>query len=235
MSGVVPAALSVALKSGEALLEGQVQPGGTSFDVPDGAVQLSIRVLDRGGEIVDRESRSVMTRSGVDPLWLTAIVHRAANPAEARTLLASDAPIYAGREFLRTDRLLIRIHAYGKTEETVTLTGRLIDRRGATLVPLAVGGSPAVWQVDLPLSSIAPGDFALVFEAQSGDERAEAIVPLRIRRWRRSGGSLESGSARSGAVNSQLPTPKILTAARLRSVWELGVGSWKLTGFSATC
>jgi VWFA-related protein len=181
-AGVVPAALSVAVKSGETLVEGQVQPGGTSFDVPEGAVQLSIRVLDRAGEIVDRETRSVDARSARDSLWLSAIVHRAATAAEARTLLAGDAPIYAGREFVRTDRLLIRVHAYGKAGKAATISGRLIDRRGATLLPLAVSGSPEAWHVDLPLASIAPGDFALVFEAQSGDERAETVVPLRVRR-----------------------------------------------------
>ena len=181
-AGVVPADLSVAVKSAETLVEGRVQPGGTSFEVPDGAVQLSIRVLDRAGEVVDRETRSVMTRSAEDRLWLTAVVHRAASPAEVRSLAAGDAPIYAGREFLRTDRLLIRIHAYGKTADAATITGRLIDRRGATLMPLAIGGSPGAWQVDLPLASIAPGDFALVFEARSGDERGEVVVPLRIRR-----------------------------------------------------
>jgi len=181
-AGVVPADLSVALKSGETLVEGRVQPGGTSFEVPDGAVQLSMRVLDRAGEIVDRETRSVMTRTAEEQFWLTAVVHRAASAAEVRSLAGSDAPIYAGRQFVRTDRLLIRIHAYGKTGESVTLTGRLIDRRGATLLPLAISGSSAGWQLDLPLASIAPGDFALVFEAQSGGERAETVVPLRERR-----------------------------------------------------
>ena len=181
-AGVVPADLSVAVKSAGTLVEGRVAPGGTSFEVPDGTVQLSIRVLDRAGEVVDRETRSVITRSAEDRLWLTAVVHRAASPAEVRSLAASDPPIYAGREFLRTDRLLIRIQAYGKTAGPVTLTGRLIDRRGATLLPLAISGSSAGWQLDLPLASIAPGDFALVFEAQSGDEQAETVVPFRVRR-----------------------------------------------------
>ena len=131
---------------------------------------------------MDRETRSVDAPPAEGPLRLSAVVHRAATAAEARTLLASDAPIYAGREFVRTDRLLIRVHAYGKADQAATISGRLIDRRGATLLPLAIGGSPEAWQVDLPLASIAPGDFALVFEAQSGGQRAEAIVPLRIRR-----------------------------------------------------
>jgi VWFA-related protein len=180
--GVVPAAVSVALKAGETSIEGTVKSGGTTFDVSNGPVQLTIRVLDRAGEIVDRETRSVRVHAGEEPLWLSTVVHRAATPAEMRALSAADAPIYAGREFARTDRLLIRIYAYGTASEAATITGRLIDRRGATLLPLAVSGSSAGWQVDLPLASIAPGDFALLFEAQSGPQRAETVVPLRVRR-----------------------------------------------------
>jgi hypothetical protein len=64
-----------------------------------------------------------------------------------------------------------------------TLAGRLVDRRGATLIPLAISGSADGWhQLDLPLASIAPGDFAVVIEAQSGEERAETVVPLRVKR-----------------------------------------------------
>jgi VWFA-related protein len=181
-AGVVPVAVSVTLKSGETVVEGSVKSGGTSFDVPDGPVQMSIRVLDRAGEIVDRATRNFGMHTGSDPFWLSAVVHRAATPAEVRALSAVDAPIYAGREFARTDRLLIRVRAYGSTSEAATISGRLIDRRGATLLPLAVGGSPGAWQVDLPLASIAPGDFALVFEAASGPQKAETVVPLRVRR-----------------------------------------------------
>ena len=181
-AGSVPASLTVARKSGEELIERSIDPGGTSFEVPDGQVHLSIRVFDKTGEILDRETRSLMTNRPGDALRLTAIVHRASNPAEARALLAANAPIYAGREFVRTDRLLIRIYADGKAAAGATITGRLIDRRGATLVPLAVSGSAEAWRVDLPLASIAAGDFALVFAAQSGDERAETVVPLRVRR-----------------------------------------------------
>ncbi len=87
------------------------------------------------------------------------------------------------REFVRTDRLAIRLRAYGSSAAAAEVTGRLIDRRGTTLIPLAIAGSSNGWHhLDLPLASIAPGDFAIVFEARSGDHRAEAIVPVRVRR-----------------------------------------------------
>ena len=116
-------------------------------------------------------------------LGLTPVVYVAKSPAEARRLSAPDAPVHAGREFVRTDRLAVRLRAYGTSAAAAEVTGRLIDRRGATLIPLAIAGPSNGWHhLDLPLASIAPGDFAIVFEARSGEHRAEAIVLLRVRR-----------------------------------------------------
>lgn len=183
--GGVPTSVTVRLTAGGAPpIEGTVPPGGRSFEVPDVGSQLALHVVDKSGEILDRETRSVAPLKGpAVGLGLTAVVRRASTPAEIRTLTAPDAPIHAGREFLRTDRLLIRVLAYGRTAAAAILAGRLVDRRGATLIPLAISGSADGWhQLDLPLASIAPGDFAVVIEAQSGEERAETVVPLRVRR-----------------------------------------------------
>ena len=141
-----------------------------------------MRVLDKAGEILDRETRTIQPAAAA-PLALTPVVYVARTPAEARALSAPDAPVHAGREFVRTDRLAIRLRTYGTSAAAAEVTGRLIDRRGATLIPLAIAGSSNGWhQLDLPLASIAPGDFAIVFEARSGEHRAEAIVPLRVKR-----------------------------------------------------
>ena len=130
------------------------------------------------------------------------MVHVARNPAEARALSAPDAPVHAGREFVRTDRLAIRIRTYGTSAAAAEVTGRLIDRRGATLIPLAIAGPSNGWhQLDLPLASIAPGDFAIVFEARSGEQRAEAIVPLRCR-----GGRVAGRRCRVRATHVRLTT-----------------------------
>ena len=179
----VPAAVSVRVTSGSGTpAEQLVEPGGTTFDIGSGSAQLAVRVLDKAGEILDREARTIQAPAEA-PLALTPVVYMARTPAEARALTASNAPVHAGREFVRTDRLAIRLHAYGRSAAGAEITGRLIDRRGATLIPLAIAGSSNGWhQLDLPLASIAPGDFAIVFEARSGEHRAEAIVPLRVKR-----------------------------------------------------
>lgn len=179
----VAASVRVTLNEpGAEVVEKVVEPAGTTFEV-SGPVQLSFRVLDKAGEILDRETRSVAPAPADAALALAATVHLARTPAEMRALSTGTPPVYAGREFVRSDRLLIRIRAFGTSAAGAEITGRLIDRRGATLVPLAVGGpANGFYQVDLPLASIAAGDFAVVLEGRSGDARAEAIVPLRVRR-----------------------------------------------------
>ena len=182
-AGSMPATVSVRVTSGTGPpVEGVVKPGGTTFEIGTGSAQLAALVLDKSGEILDRENRTIQPAPAT-ALGLTPVVYVARTPAEARTLSASDAPVHAGREFVRTDRLAIRLRIYGTSAANAEVTGRLIDRRGATLVPLAIAGPSNGWHLlDLPLASIAAGDFAIVFEARSGEHRAEAVVPVRVRR-----------------------------------------------------
>jgi VWFA-related protein len=181
--GATPARVTARVTSADtSSVEKTIEAAGTRFDVPDGDARIEIRVLDTAGEVLDRETRTIGA-DGESPLGISAVVHVARTPAEMRTIGAADAPIHAGREFVRTDRLLVRIRAYGTAAAGAELTGRLIDRRGATLIPLAIGGPANGWyQLDFPLASIAAGEFAIVLEARSGDARAETIVPLRVRR-----------------------------------------------------
>jgi VWFA-related protein len=178
-----PAAVSAQLTSGSGPpVEKLVEPGGSTFEIGSGSAQLAVRVLDKAGEILDRDTRAIPPSAAM-ALAMTPVVYVARSPAEARTLSSPDAPVHAGREFVRTDRLAVRIRTYGTEAASAEVTGRLIDRRGATLIPLAVSGPSNGWHhLDLPLASIAPGDFAIVFEARSGDHRAEAIVPVRVKR-----------------------------------------------------
>ncbi len=183
-AGAEPATVTVRLTAGaEPPVEKIIEQGGTSFEIAGGTAQLAVRVLNTAGDVIDRESRTVEAAAARPALGVAATVHRARNVAEMRSLAAADAPIHAGREFSRGDRLVIRIRAYGNQAAAAAITGRLIDRRGATLVPLTIGGPSDGWhRLDLPLASIAPGDFAIVIEAQSGDNRAETVVPIRVRR-----------------------------------------------------
>jgi hypothetical protein len=61
------------------------------------------------------------------------------------------------------------------------VSAQLTSKAGATLLELPVvktGGE--AYQIDLPLASIARGDYLIAVAAARGDERARALVPLRV-------------------------------------------------------
>jgi VWFA-related protein len=184
-AGAVPAAVSASVKAGEKdLAERSIDPGGTTFEAPPGAVQIALRVMNKEGEVVDRETRTV---AGPDPAaalsLTTPVVHRARTPAEARAMQATAHPsIHAGREFVRADRVIVRVLAHGTQAPGAKITARLINRRGATLVQLPVNAANpgGEHQLELPLTSIAAGEFAIAFEASAGGSKAEALVPFRV-------------------------------------------------------
>jgi len=112
------------------------------------------------------------------------VVLRARNPLELRTLrAATDAVPYAGREFARTDRLFIRFTLQGTSASAAAITARLLNKAGASLSTLTVVGSTQAgdgYEIDLPLASVARGDYLIEIVATAGDERARELVPLRV-------------------------------------------------------
>lgn len=184
--GAVPRAVAVTVKAGtEDQFETRIEPGGTTFEAPTGVMQMTIRVVDGDGEIIDRESRTLELSDSIAALLAvsTPILSRARTPAELRAILGSaKPPVHAGREFVRTDRLIVRVGLHGASAATATIAATLMDRRGATLFQLPVQRAAAGggYQFDLPLASFAAGEFLVAVEAQSGAERAEALLPFRV-------------------------------------------------------
>ena len=88
---------------------------------------------------------------------------------------------YAGREFGRNERILMRVRAEGDRAAGATLTIGLIDRRGKRLTDLPFTRASDAWHLDLPLQSIARGDYLIAIDAATGDHRATAYVPIRVR------------------------------------------------------
>ena len=182
----VPASVIVTGRSGTTeLFEQRIEQGGSTFEAPASPLQLAIRVLSKDGEVLDRESRTLALANAGDSsvAFSTPVVHRSRNTAELRAIRAGGgAPVHAGREFVRTDRLVIRTSLHGPSAPNAKVTAKLIDRRGATLIELplqAIAGGEG-YELDLPLTSIAAGEFAVVFEALGGESRAEALVGFRV-------------------------------------------------------
>ena len=181
----VPVAVSASIGGDSGEPDRPIEPAGTTFEVQAGTLKLAVKVMDAKGEVIDRETRSVpLARAADEALTLaTPVLYRIRTPAELRALLAAEQPpIHAGRVFTRTDRLIVRVSPYGRGADAATVAARLIDRRGAILTRLTVGPAPggSGYQLDLPLSSVAAGEFAIVIEAARGESRVEALVPFRV-------------------------------------------------------
>ena len=43
-----------------------------------------------------------------------------------------------------------------------------------------IAARPGTYQIDLPLSSVAPGDYVIGVEATKGDEHVETFVAIRV-------------------------------------------------------
>ena len=65
----------------------------------------------------------------------------------------------------------------GRLEPPVGRTGRQLV--ALPVAPLA--GRAGSYQIDLPLSSVAPGDYVIAVEAVRGQEKAETHVAVRVR------------------------------------------------------
>lgn len=182
-----PTSVSVVAKSGSVgVFEGRIEAGGTSFPSAAGALQLTTSVFDATGELIDRDTRTVAVPDlAASPLAIASpLVHRSQGPLELRELRRNPSPpAFAGREFARSDRLLIRFTLLGPEAADAAVTAALMTRRAVRLTPLTVGrleGTLGLFEIDLPLQTVARGDFLISIQAANGRNRADALVPLRI-------------------------------------------------------
>ncbi|MCA1561352.1 MAG: VWA domain-containing protein [Acidobacteria bacterium] len=181
------ASLSVIAQSGGArAFDGVVETSGVSFQAPPGPLRLQIGVRDGRGEIIERITRDVTVPdlSGAPLAMSSPILLRAANALQLRTLLAGPAPApFPGREFTHTDRVLIRFELYGTAAREARVSARLRSRTGTTLVTMpvtALDAAGGLYQIDVPLSSTARGEFVIAIEASNGTQRATAQLGIRV-------------------------------------------------------
>ena len=185
--GNAAARVAVTATAKEVVFEGPVAPEGTTFETDATDLRLAFAVTSEGGEVLDRETRMVSAPAAAGAFAMsTPLVYRATTAAQSRTMqeAAPPVPVHAGREFMRTDRIFVRVPLAGEGAAAATMTARLIDRRGAPLVTLQAARLASVdaWQLELPLGSLANGEYALALEAASGDQRTRAMLPFRVQR-----------------------------------------------------
>jgi hypothetical protein len=180
----------VALASSAAATTGSTQnaargPSRVSFDVTPGKVQLRLAVEGTGAQVLDSEMREISVPDLTSPQTAlgTPAVLRGRNAREFQQIKADpDAVPLATREFSRTDRLLIRVPAYGPGATTPALAVHLLNRTGQSMieVPVAPSGKPGEQQIDLPLASLAPGEYVIEIKAAGDGDDAKELVGFRV-------------------------------------------------------
>lgn len=195
-----PAAARVLLKAtrtdGTLLYEGTLapvrvgEPAGSAagdradFDAPPGVVHLDMTILGFRGEKLDIDARDVDVPAvtGHEPLLLPAILIATQSAREFREVVAdANAAPDPSRQFRRTERLVIRVPAYGGGAP-LPVTARLLNRLAQPMLDL--GTIPAtgsdVTQFDLPLAPLAPGEYFLQFTAKGTSGPIAQRVSFRI-------------------------------------------------------
>jgi VWFA-related protein len=173
-----------AVSGGQKIFDGLIEDAGISFNAGPGDVELDFTIRDDGGEAIDREQRTVtVPNATATKLGLTTpVLSRARSTSEYRSMSAAPVP-FASREFARTDRLLVRVAPYGAAAAEASITAELLGPRGNTLVQLPItSDTDGHYELDLPLRTLAAGEFLIALVARTATERVEALVPLRISR-----------------------------------------------------
>src|SRR4029453_12206364 len=111
----------------------------------------------------------------------TAEVYRARSARELRAIATDPAaaPV-ATRQFSRADTLLIRV-PLSVSGDPPTVSARLVSRFGSALRDLpASRGADNVYEVDLPLASLAAGEYAVEVTVAANGRTARETVSIRV-------------------------------------------------------
>jgi VWFA-related protein len=180
--------VTVAVKGagGDRSFEANIGDAALSFASDPGPLQLQLTVRDAAGDIADEDRRpfTVPDLSAAALVVTPPVLLRARTVSEARAIAAGgDATPFAGREFTRTDHLFVRFSVYGAAAADADVSGRLTSKAGASLLALPVtklAGTAQRYQIELPLTSIARGDYLVAIAAAHADERPRVLVPIRV-------------------------------------------------------
>jgi hypothetical protein len=144
-----------------------------------------VSVEDTHSQVLDTEMRdlTIPDLTGPSALLGTPTVFRARTLRDYQQLKTDPKPVpVATREFSRTDRVLIRVPAYGPGDAS-KLVVKLLNRAGQPMSDVPSTGAPTTGeqQIDLPLAGLAPGEYVLQIKATAdGGEAKEELVAFRV-------------------------------------------------------
>jgi VWFA-related protein len=189
--------LKVTTLSGAVLFDGEVRPArgpgitsqradSATFLADQGRLQLDLSILQADGTKVDTGSQDfdVPEMRGGRPQILPAQLFRAASAREVREISADvNAAPLPGREFRRTETLLLRVPTWDTSGASVTVSARLINRLGSPVsdfTPVPLENNAKLSQFDLSLARFAPGEYSIEIAAQSSSGISRELIRVKI-------------------------------------------------------
>jgi len=156
-----------------------------SFEVPPGRMQLRVSVQNATGQVMDSSTSDVSVPDYTTPQVAlgTPRLFRARTPRDVQALKANPAAAPSpDRTFARTERLLVRVDAYGPGTAPPALTARLLNRAGTPMsdVPVQVSDTGAA-EMELSFAALAAGDYLLELNAKAAAGTAQEVVAFRVR------------------------------------------------------
>jgi hypothetical protein len=167
---------------------GSAGPSSVSFEVPPGKLQLRLAIAaGANGATIDNDDREVIVPDLTvhEVVWATPRVHVARTGREYQTIIkdpaASPTP---SREFRRTDRLIVRAIPVAPSGITLNVTSRLLNKQGQKMIDVPVTAAAAAgdpYVIDLPLSSLAPGEYLLELNVAGDDQKPKTeLIAFRV-------------------------------------------------------
>jgi VWFA-related protein len=189
-------ALKVTTLAGAVLFDGEIgsartaagnqRPRRAVFPAAPGRLQLDLTILQADGTRLDVGALDfdVPTVRGSTPVILQPQVFGATSAREFRDLSTDvNAAPLPGREFRRTEHLLLRVPTFEPAGKAVQVSARLMNRTGAaiaTLTPMPEESSATLSQFDLPLARFAPGEYSIEVAAKSDAGIARELIRFKI-------------------------------------------------------
>ena len=179
-------AVRASTADGHVFFDGPVRSNRVTFDAAPGTLRVRRKVLDADGAVADNQDTTVEVPDFSAPLALTSpVVFRARTPLELRAIQSEPDPApFAGRQFERTDRVVVRFTVVGASAADAMVTATLLSRRGATLasLPMKTIASSAGkgYQIDLPIGSVGRGEYVMAIEASRGADQVKTLVSFRV-------------------------------------------------------
>jgi VWFA-related protein len=159
-------------------------PSRVEFEAKPGPMQLRLSVEGAGSGVIDSEVREIVVPdlTTTQTTLGTPALYRARTPRELQQLKTDPQSVPATmREFSRMDKIFVRVVAYGAGSPAVS--AHLLNRGGQTMSELIVAPpvAPATEStVDVPIASLAPGEYIVELKATGEAGEAKELVGFRV-------------------------------------------------------